>query len=785
MSFATTSTPGGKSYGTQDNSRRTIPADPIPSSMTTGLVGILAERGRGDVTLTTTSANILYGNKTFDKDSAFYHHSTELLTEMARLGIPMFVKRFIPEGAKKAMLRVSLELIATDLPIYERNSDGTIKQTVDALTGVGTPVVNGTTQGTRAILHVGVTQYANENRAFAAANIMDDFRSGSLQVNGKFLGEITRADGSKEHPTSRLYPIMDLEVDSEGEYGNNVGIVLEVPSLKQVNPANISNVIKNKAFPVRASVVERADRYTTPQVVPNLASELQQDVFLKTRAVDHISGKNISFARRMVESFNRKMTATQTPVWGPFGQIHVYEKNLNEIQQLLCEGYTYTDTDGNDIGIAGEGTYDDDAFDYGRTVDHALSQPINFGLFNIFTGRDVNEVPYFSYDVRDSLMFGGVAINSESVVYAEGGEDGLWYFADGTPAGLVNLKILDDAYRGFLTNFGRGKDKLKDILRYPITQVIDTGWSLDTKLAHSNILSARPDIHLEIGTQSVAEKGVVTVDLGPVYKGYTTNVESALSSELLDGWNWQPRLTGEQDEAIATRLRTYFGLTPESVFFGTPVMRVHVFGHSGYTINDTYEQALPGSFDRGLAMARFTGVTAWDKANDFTEDDNRKPMYLKDLSYSYRDEDVADNAWATGLNFLRSHDIIDDFWPAVQSIYPYQDSILANAKFVLVASKCHYYGMEVWRSVSGENKTDEQFKQELEDEANRLIGGKFTEDVRIIPEAILTEADVARGYSGYLKFHIGVGSPRTKLVYSVHGYTLDQLNEMQGLAPAN
>ncbi len=784
MSFATTSTPGGKSYGTQDNSRRSIPADPITASMTTGLVGILAERGRGDITLTTTSANILYGNKTFDKDSAFYHHSTELLSELAGLGIPMFVKRFIPEGAAKAMLRVSIELIATDLPNYERNSDGAIKQSVDPVTGVATSVTNGTVQGTRAIIHVGVSQFAPENRQFARGNIMDDFREGSLAVNGKFLGEITRVDGSKEHPKSRLYPIMDLEVDSEGEFGNNIGLVLEVPTLKQVNPANISNVIKNKAFPVRVSVVEREDRYTTPQVVPSLKSELQLDVFMKSRAVDYISGKNISFARKLIENFNRKMTATETPIWGPFGDIHVYEKNLNEIQQLLCEGYAYTDSDGIDIAIPGEGSYDDDAFDFGRTVDHALSQPINFGLFNIFTGRDVNDVPYFSFDVRDSLMFGGVAVNSESVVYAQGGEDGLWSFADGSPATLVNLKMLDDAMRNFLNTFGRGKDQLKDILRYPITQVIDSGWSLDTKLAHSNILSARPDIHLEIGTQAVAEKTNVSVDLGPVYKGYSTSAETALSSELLDGWNWQARLTGEQDEAIATRLRTFFGLTPESVFFGTPVMRVHVFGHSGYDVNDTYERPLPGSFDRGLAMARFTGVTGWDKANDFTENDNRKPMFLKDMSYSYRDEDVADSAWATGMNFLRSHDIVDNFWPAIQSIYPHQDSILANAKFVLVASKCHYYGMEIWRSISGENKTDEQFKQELEDEAYRIIGGKFTEDVRIVVEAILTEADVARGYSGYLKFHIGVGSPRTKLVYSVHGYTLDQLNEMQGLAPA-
>ncbi|MGX9080652.1 hypothetical protein ACWTQY_32900, partial [Klebsiella pneumoniae] len=92
----------------------------------------------------------------------------------------------------------------------------------------------------------------------------------------------------------------------------------------------------------------------------------------------------------------------------------------------------------------------------------------------------------------------------------------------------------------------------------------------------------------------------------------------------LDGWNYTPKLTAEQDEALAVRLKTHFGLTPESTFFGTPVMRVMVFGHAGDELNDGYDYVLPGSVDRGLAMAQFTGVTAWDKALDFTENDNRK-----------------------------------------------------------------------------------------------------------------------------------------------------------------
>ena len=190
MTFATTSTPGGKSLGTQDNSRQVIPADPIVSSMTTVFAGIHAERGRGTATLTTTSAGNLYGNKTFQKDSAWYHHSNLLVAALAELGIPLIIKRFIPEGAKKALLRISLELIATDLPKYERNSDGSIKQTVDLITGIGTPVSNGTIQGTRAVIHVGVGPYALENRAVRQGNVLDDYRNGSHAVAGKFLGEI-------------------------------------------------------------------------------------------------------------------------------------------------------------------------------------------------------------------------------------------------------------------------------------------------------------------------------------------------------------------------------------------------------------------------------------------------------------------------------------------------------------------------------------------------------------------------------------------------------------------
>lgn len=783
MSFSTTSTPYGESLGTQDNSRQVVNAEPKQSSMTLTLIPILAQKGNGKATIVTTGAPNLYGAESFQKDSPYFTHANKLLTKNSALGIPSLVKRIIPEDAKKALLRVSLELIPTDLPNYARNSDGTVKYTTDINTGISTPVVTDTVQATRGIIHVGVAGYVGDAQLFKQGKIVDDYRDGSLMVNDKFLGEITRGDGSKEHPTSRLIPLFDMLVDSEGLYGNNIGLRLSTPTLVQADPANISDIVKNKAFPLRVTVMEREDA-SSPTPVPMLSQDFTQDLYFKARAVDAIAGANISLAKKFIPSYSRKETLTLTPIWGPFGDVHVYEKNINEIQQILAEGYTYTDSDGNDIAISGERAYDLDAQDYGRTADYAFATSTNYGYLNFLTAKDFNDVPYFAFNVSDSMLFGGVSINDASTHYASGGSDGLWYLADGTPADLVNTKLFDDGVQALFKNFGAGEDKLKDILRYPVTNFIDSGYSMDTKLEAANILTARPDTWLAMGTKSVAEKGVVAVDIGPVYRDGNVNTAAVMSTTLLDSWNWQDRLTPDQDLALAVKMRTHYSLYPESTFFGTPVMRVCVFGNVGEDVDDEYTHDLPGSYDRGLAMNAFSGVTAWDPANDFTENDNRKPRFLKNMAYHWREETGFDKAWDAGMNFLRSHDIADDFWPAVQTIYPYKDSVLANAKFMMVASKCHYLGMEVWRSISGENKTDAQFKQDLEDEANRLVQGRFTSDITIIPVADLTEADKARGYSGNLKFHIGIGSMRTKLTYSVHGYKADQLTAMQGLLGA-
>lgn len=94
----------------------------------------------------------------------------------------------------------------------------------------------------------------------------------------------------------------------------------------------------------------------------------------------------------------------------------------------------------------------------------------------------------------------------------------------------------------------------------------------------------------------------------------------------------------------------------------------------------------------------------------------------------------------------------------------------------MAACRAQYVGQQVWRDFSGKNLTDVQFKQELESNGLARLKAYLTDEFVVQVNADLSAADKARGYSGSLNFNIGLGSMRTQLTYSVHGYTADELS---------
>ena len=781
MGYETSASPGVYALGTQDNSQVPIPTEQIKSPVTSVLIYMLAEQGKSDLTYVPSGLAGLYGDKTFERGSAFYHHTNHLAETLAGVNIPLFVKRIKPEHAKTAMLRYSLEIIATDIPVYLRNPDGSTKKTLDPVTGNYIAALDKTIRGTIGVVHVGVENYDPDHRLFGKGIVVDDYRDGSTMVGGKFLGEITRADGSKEHSKSRLFPLFDAPVSSFGNFGNNIGMSIDVPSLLDTNSPDRDDVAKNRSFALRVKAHKRKDANSTPSPIVTIKSEQHQDLFLKPRAVSSVTNANISFGRNFSKAFQSKATSDAAPVWGPFDDIFVYDKNIQELQRILTEGYIYTDSNGSDVQVLGESAFDEEAADYGRSASQLLSDQLNNGYFNFLTGKDLNDVPYYSFSLANSTLFGGVQLGADSVHYASGGNDGLWYLPDGSPADLINLKILDDAVLQELNNFGNLDDKYRDGIRYPISTVIDSGYSMEVKMAFSAIIKNRPDIYMEIGTTSVAENSTETNDIGVVYMGNQLDREKVLSKELLNGWRYQGKLTKELEDARGNKLATYYRMIPESVYFGTKTYRVEIYGSCGVDVKRTYDATLPGSFDRGVAWAQFTGAKKWDPLNDPTTYEGRKPRFLTDMAYFYRESGEDDNSWGRGINYLKSADINDFIWPAYQTIYTDKSSVLSEPKFVRAATHCFQVGMRCWVETSGLELTDEQYKQVLKETAEKHLQGVFDESILVIVEPVLDDKDKARKYTGYLKFHIGAKNQRYKLRISVHGYDFDTLVQNQGL----
>ena len=175
---------------------------------------------------------------------------------------------------------------------------------------------------------------------------------------------------------------------------------------------------------------------------------------------------------------------------------------------MLANGYSVS-AGGTMVDVEGEGAFDGDPIISLVREDWAqLSDPMNAHLINIISGMDHNGVPYGSFTTNESVALGGVSFNGDTPQFASGGADGIYYYSDGRPATEVNVKLFDDEVRKQIRNFGMGINKYKDALKYPVSCIIDSGFSLETKLEFPNILSKRPDMYVLAATHSVYDVGM-------------------------------------------------------------------------------------------------------------------------------------------------------------------------------------------------------------------------------------------------------------------------------------
>ena len=761
MSSILKATPRAILRGIQDLSRRSpvVESELLPQHLPH--VYLLTERGPTLPQVAIGDGLVqLYGTSVLDLRSKYANHQTVLASRVMATGNFCMVQRLKPANAKTAMLRLSAELIPAEVTLYARNPDGSYQIGAGGLPipitvpdGDGGTIISKVI-GHRVVWHTSLTGYTGAGRNFGTGVTITDHRDGSVLAGGVKLSSLFSSGTTPVK--SKLYPIMDFEVASFGEFGNRVGLRLSAPNADDAAVGDYATMNEIGSYLYRLGCVERPVNSATPLITETNGGEASIDVSLKDNVYHPVSGLPLSFNELFIDSYQSLDDPTVVPKFGPFGRAHIYKTQLNEVLTALCAG----GTEQNNLTI-GEGLYDTTAAAHGRAeAIQFTGRTDNYPLLNLFTGVDQNGVPYYTFNVSDSVLFGGVALGESNVHYATGGDDGLAVDVNGKPDTLANLRIYDELVGIELSQYGYGEAKLLDVAKYPHSTFWDSGFSFETKKKMLVPMSRRKDIWVVLATQAVAD-----------YANPTTPTPET--------WAYEEPNNVELENSIAVNLRTIAGNYPESEIYGTPVCRVSIVGHCGTLLNTNYRGGLlPLTIDMASKVARYmgAGTGSWANGFGFDESPNNIVTDFRNINHTWKSVDTYNKDWDAGLVWVQSFDRRSVFYPGIQTAYPDDTSVLNS--LITVAACCFLEKVSqlVWRALSGTTRlTNGQFIER----SNALIVSNTQDrfDGRFIiqPETFYTPADAQRGFSWGSKIHIYANNMKTVGTMTIVAHRLEDL----------
>lgn len=389
------------------------------------------------------SLSLTYGSDVVNPKSKFFTHQSQFIRAQLTGGGKILFLRVVPEDAAQATFRLAVDVVADDIPLYERNVDGTYR-----LDSNYQKIPTGST----------VSGYRLQWRFIEVPKVagVSNYGSGS-QIEG---GMISSESGA----VSTLIPILDGLARHRGVKGNNLGLRLFAPTINSIEPADADLNESVGSFIYRMQVIERSTSTSSASVKRTLMGMDYLDFSFVQGAIDPETETEYYLGKVLKPAFESTDPATFTG-YGAFDKVHVYNQEITNLLNMLAE--TEADYTGEEIA--------------------------NPNLINFLTGVNVEGVPYHTFVVEGPAA-GGLLFTESSNYYMQGGADGTI-----TPAKYNQLigELLDSVDSSPIP--------FKNIARVPCDSVWDSGFPLEIKRKFSVFHSIRPDVHIHICTQDVSK----------------------------------------------------------------------------------------------------------------------------------------------------------------------------------------------------------------------------------------------------------------------------------------
>lgn len=437
--------------GTDDKSTRALvpEAEVLPTHLPK--VYIYAKKGPTTPQLVSgASRSKMYGEESFDLRSPYATHATVLSNIINSQGNAQMVERVKPvDAGPNASIRLSIDVLPTQIDTYERNADGSFQLDQDGL-----KIPTG-------------TKIAGHRAKWVVEHVAPD-------VNGEdTFGIASQTPGDQVDVAAGVqsvrYPIMDLRAPYFGADGNNYGIRIWAPTQNSSTPLDQRVIANEKVYPFRMACVYRKDELSTAQIVETMSAEQYKDVVWKPEVIDRNTDAKLSIGDVFIQAYQDLDSTVNPPSYGPFGEMRVYQDNLDEI---LAAAYAaevpFINESSDFVGQAGE--------------EHR---------FNLISGVSSFNVPYESFELLTGVA-GSVRLSETSTLYARGGSDG-----------TMNETLFADLVTTAVSEYANENSILQDSARYPESVIYDSGFPLDTKYALCSFIAVRKDTFVVLSTHDV------------------------------------------------------------------------------------------------------------------------------------------------------------------------------------------------------------------------------------------------------------------------------------------
>jgi len=728
----------------------------------------------------------MYGTETFDPNKQYFNHSTRFVNGMVGNGNLVMLQRVVPDDAGvEANLVIYVDLLAKQIPNYVRNSDGTYaidSATQEYKVDGKTPTIDGFEvkivkefQTTASVFGTATTKpgtmssgsgvttvelavtIGDDLAEIAIGNILTGETSGAFgEITNTVIDEgtatvtLTNVTGTFEQVenlvditttvyastitnigsvNSTMYPVVEVRAAFQGSHYNNVGVCIESLIADDIDTRLID---ANKALPYMLSIFNREDNKSTPVVFKSLYGEPSVMFNFREKSINPLTEARYDLEAVFESNWYNETNSLLPLKYNDFSGIKVYRDSLETAMGLVMATEA--------MHVTTEDTMWDDGltsptlswFDFTVEDDAELIADEKY-LLNIFNGKSSKGVNYFTLVVSDETPT--ITATQKEVTFAKNTP----IFMDGSSDGTMDNANYEILVKREMAKYIDGDSEVIDTAINIESVLYDSGFTLDCKKELCNFIALRKDTAVVLSTHDAS--------LG------------------------ENHLPLSDQRAIAVALKTRLKLTPESDYFGTPVMRGVVMAGTGIMPDGSTKDRIPLTYSLALKSSKMMGAGngKWKAVELFDKAPGNIVKELIDPQPGFIPAGIKPVLWNDGIVWAQPYDREQYHFPGIQTIYDNDTSVLNSYFTVMAICTLNKIAQYTWRNYTGSTALSQaEFAEEVVNFVNLSLKDKFADMYTIIPEVVYTNADEQRGYSWHLIIKIYAANMKTVMVSEIH-----------------